>query len=161
MHWLHDFQLFLFDFDGLLVNTEEIHFQAYKNMCEKYGFNLNWSFDRYCRAAHYRAEGLKEEIYQAIPELYQAEPRWEVLYSYKKKQVIHLLESGAIQLMPGVYDLLQTLQDSEVKRCVVTHSPQAFTWMLSGLNIPFLTQYLTGLHANIILTPSLILKAIN
>ena len=125
MRWIQDYQLFLFDFDGLLVNTEEIHFQAYRNMCEKYGFKLDWSFERYCHAAHYRAEGLREEIYQTLPQLYQAEPQWDVLYAYKRKQVIHLLESGAIQLMPGVEELLMKLQKANIKRCVVTHSPNS------------------------------------
>ena len=35
MDWIKKYQLFLFDFDGLLVNTEEMHFLAYKQMCEK------------------------------------------------------------------------------------------------------------------------------
>ena len=32
MRWISEYQLFLFDLDGLLVNTEELHYQAYKNM---------------------------------------------------------------------------------------------------------------------------------
>ncbi len=125
MHWIHDYQLFLFDFDGLLVNTEEVHFQAYRNMCAKYGFNLDWSFERYCQAAHYSADGLKLQIYEALPGLYQAESNWDVLYAYKRQQVISLLEGGAVQLMPGVHDLLVALESSHIKRCVVTHSPAA------------------------------------
>lgn len=130
MHWIHDYQLFLFDFDGLLVNTEEIHFLAYQRMCEKYGFKLQWSFERYCLAAHYSAEGLKEQIYESLPGLYQAEPSWETLYAYKRQQVLELLESGATGLMPGVAELLQVLQQFNIKRCVVTHSPQALVDIL-------------------------------
>lgn len=125
MHWMHDYQLFLFDFDGLLVNSEELHFKAYQRMCEKYGFKLSWSLERYFQAAHYRAEGLKEEIYHALPGLYQKEPNWDILYAYKKQQVINLLNEGAIQLMPGVYELLTRLQEINIKRCVVTHSPSS------------------------------------
>jgi HAD superfamily hydrolase (TIGR01509 family) len=125
MHWIHDYQLFLFDFDGLLVNSEEIHFKAYQNMCAKYGFQLPWSFPRYCQAAHYSAEGLKEQIYEALPGLYEKEPHWDTLYAYKRQQVIELLDTGAIQLMPGVEVLLKELEKLNKKRCVVTHSPKA------------------------------------
>lgn len=124
MHWIHDYQLFLFDFDGLLVNSEEVHFQAYQRMCEKYGFKLDWSFARYCQAAHYSAEGLKEQIYEALPALFEVEPHWDILYAYKRQQVIDLLEAGAIRLMPGVEELLSALQQANLKRCVVTHSPK-------------------------------------
>lgn len=125
MDWIKNYQLFLFDFDGLLVNTEEIHFKAYCNMCARYGFKLEWTFDRYCKIAHYSAEGLKEEIYRDLPKLYTLEPNWDVLYAYKKQQVIHLLQTSSIQLMPGVGELLKALQEMHIKRCVVTHSPQA------------------------------------
>ncbi|BBI18114.1 HAD family phosphatase [Neochlamydia sp. S13] len=124
MHWIDDYQLFLFDFDGLLVNTEEIHFKAYQYMCKKYGFNLDWSFARYCQAAHYHAEGLKEEIYRELPALYEVEPNWDVLYACKREKVIELLHQD-IQLMPGVQELLEALNKANIKRCVVTHSPQA------------------------------------
>lgn len=124
MQWIHDYQLFLFDLDGLLVNTEEIHYQAYQQMCEKYGFKLDWTFKRYCDVAHYSASGLKEEIYRSLPELQKAEPDWDVLYAYKKEQVVQLLELG-VKMMPGVKKLLQALQKAKIKSCVVTHSPHA------------------------------------
>lgn len=122
MQWIHDYQLFLFDFDGLLVNTEEIHFKAYKNACAEYGFDLSWDFDRYCKAAHYSAEGLKEQIYGEFPGLRQKEPNWDVVYAKKKQALIELFREGAVQLMPGAKRLLEALHDAGIKRCVVTHS---------------------------------------
>ncbi|HEY4831673.1 MAG TPA: HAD family phosphatase [Waddliaceae bacterium] len=123
MKWIHTYQLFMFDFDGLLVNTEEIHFLAYKQMCAKYGFNLTWSFSRYCQSAHYDADRLKNDIYREFPELQQLEPNWNILYGEKKKNMINLLKSGAVHLMPGVKELLLALQQANLPRCVVTHSP--------------------------------------
>ena len=40
MEWIHHYQLILFDLDGLLVNTEQLHYQAYKNMLQARGFSL-------------------------------------------------------------------------------------------------------------------------
>lgn len=123
MRWIHDYQLFLFDFDGLLVNTEELHFLAYQRMCADRGFSLNWDFDRYCQAAHYGAEALELQIYQEFPSLKAMEPDWKVLYAEKKKEIMRLLSEDAVNLMPGVDRLLLALQDAGIKRCVVTHSP--------------------------------------
>jgi beta-phosphoglucomutase len=123
MEWIHSYQLFMFDFDGLLVNTEEIHYLAYKQMCAKYGFNLSWDFPRYCQSAHYDADRLKNDIYCEFPKLQQIEPNWDVLYAEKKRNMITLLKSGAVHLMPGVKELLLALQQANLPRCVVTHSP--------------------------------------
>jgi beta-phosphoglucomutase len=123
MNWIHRYQLFLFDFDGLLVNTEELHYQAYQKMCEKRGYKLPWSFSRYSLAAHYHSTGLRDQVYAEFPELHAKEPDWSVLYAEKKQALIDLLEEGNAALMPGVAELLMALQKANIKRCVVTHSP--------------------------------------
>lgn len=124
IHFIQDYQLILFDFDGLLVNTEKVHFQAYKNMCEKYGFILSWDFKRYIQAAHYSSDGLQKQIYAEIPELFQKEPDWNKLYAYKREQVTELLHQG-VELMPGVTELLEEIKEKEALAVVVTHSPKS------------------------------------
>src|ERR1700732_1038423 len=106
MDWINTYQLFLFDFDGLLVNTEEIHFLAYKMMCADRGFELPWDFPRYCKSAHYDAEGIQRDICLELPDLRSQEPSWEILYREKKTNMISLLNQGAVHLMPGVNELL-------------------------------------------------------
>lgn len=122
MQWIEQFQLFLFDLDGLLVNSEELHFRAYKDMLKARGYELPWDFSRYCRTAHYHSDKIAGELYELFPDLHQQEPTWDVLYLEKKKAMIHLLESGEVSLMPGVYELLTALDKAHIKRCVVTHS---------------------------------------
>ncbi len=122
MQWLHNYQLFLFDFDGLLVNTEEIHYLAYKNMCAARGVILDWDFTRYCQAAHYEADALHKQLYACFPQLQLQEPNWNVLYAEKKQAVHKLFVEGVVQLMPGAAALLQLLQKTNTLHCVVTHS---------------------------------------
>ncbi len=124
MRWIHDFQLFLFDFDGLLVNTEELQYQAYVRMCANRGFTLTWDFPRYCHAAHHVAEGLRDQIYAEFPSLQTQEPNWSVLHSEKKQAFIQLIQEGPVNLMPGAAQLLEALQKANIKRCVVTQSTQ-------------------------------------
>lgn len=123
MQWTNRYQLFLFDFDGLLVNTEEIHFKAYQKMCLERGFKLPWTFAKYCSIAHYSAKGLNEKIYAEFPELQTIEPDWNILYHEKKRWVEKLIQQGAVKLMPGVAELLTILKTQNASCCVVTHSP--------------------------------------
>lgn len=123
LQWIHNYQLFLFDFDGLLVNTEEMHYLAYKKMCSARGIALDWDFNRYCQAAHYDALALRDQIYSYFPQLKIQEPNWNVLYAEKKKAIVELLQNDAVHLMPGVETLLHALHLAGIPRCVVTHSP--------------------------------------
>ncbi len=123
MSWLQQFQCFLFDFDGTLVNTEEVHFAAYRQMLARYGYTLDWTFPRYCQAAHFSAEGLRDQIYEALPALQAQEPSWEVLYTQKREIYYTLLQEGATTLLPGVTEVLTVLQKAGVTTGVVTHSP--------------------------------------
>jgi HAD superfamily hydrolase (TIGR01509 family) len=119
MSWIDRFQLFLFDFDGLLVNTEHLHYQAYVNMLRARGYDLDWSFSRFCEAAHLNAEALKEAIYAQFPQL---EPNWSALYEEKKRCYLDLIAAGKVDLMPGAERLLRALAQKQVRRCVVTNS---------------------------------------
>lgn len=122
MKWINKFDLFLFDFDGLLVNTEHLHFLAYVNMLKKRGFDLGWSFSTYASIAHLSNEGIKNAIYAEFPLLFKAEPSWEVLYKEKKKEYLDILKSSPIELMPGAKKVLEALKKQNKKSCVVTNS---------------------------------------
>lgn len=122
MHWIKDYQLFLFDFDGILVNTEKLHYLAYKKMCSDRGFSLKWDMKTYIRHAMYSADGIKEGIYKEFPDLFRYEPCWDLLYGEKKQAYAELIRSDGTELMPGVEDLLRDLDIAGIKRCVVTHS---------------------------------------
>lgn len=119
MDWIHRFQFFLFDFDGLLVNTEYLHYQAYVNMLAQHGFRLSWNFAQFCELAHLNATALKENLYAEFSDL---DPNWEVLYAEKMKAYFELLIAGKVELMPGVAALLSALDVASIRRCVVTNS---------------------------------------
>ncbi|MFN0065247.1 MAG: HAD family hydrolase [Chlamydiales bacterium] len=125
MDWIHNYQLFLFDFDGVLVNSEEVHYQAYQRMCAKRGFSLKWDRQRYMQAALYQADGLEKAIYGECPAL--REIPWPVLYEEKKLAYKELLLEKPVELMPGVAQLLEALQKADIPRAVVTNSRIAET----------------------------------
>lgn len=121
MEWIDDYQLFLFDFDGLLVNTEELHYKAYQLTCAEHGWELGLDFPEYCKLAHYRAEGLKENLCARFSDL--APVGWDAFYKQKTDAISGLINRGEVQLMPGAEALLKKLEAANKKRCVVTHSP--------------------------------------
>jgi beta-phosphoglucomutase len=125
MRWIHNFSLFLFDFDGLLVNSEHLHFTAYLEMCHRRGYALSWDFYKFCLVAHYSSTGLRDTIYKEIPELKAREPEWSVLYAEKKQIYQELIEKGNLDLLPGVEKLLLTLQEAGIRRAVATNSTRA------------------------------------
>lgn len=139
MRWIKDYELYLFDFDGLLVNTEEIHYEAYRKMCHQRGFVLPWTFSEYCFFAHYGGTRLRDGIYAALPELQRLEPNWDQLYEEKKAAVVELLSRGAVHLMPGVEGFLKMLFAQKIPLCVVTNSPQEQIEKIKGYN-PILNQ---------------------
>ncbi len=123
MNWIYNFQLFLLDFDGLLVDTEELQFAAYVRMCRNRGYELNWSFEKFCSIAHKSSTGMKEAIYRTFPELEKEEPDWSCLHREKKAAYLQLLSESSPRLMPSVAPFLEALQKAGIKRCVVTNSP--------------------------------------
>ena len=97
MKWIHNYQLFLFDFDGLLVDTEPLHFKAYQEICRARGFSLDWDLKKFCWVAHTKASGMRDGLYTEFPELFTMEPRWEVLYQEKKDAYERLLKLGKLR----------------------------------------------------------------
>lgn len=117
MQWIHHFQLFLFDFDGLLVDTEHLHYQAYVNALSKRGYTLKLTFGNFLELAHLNSRAWREAVLAEIPEL-----DFDPLYNEKKQEYLELLATGQVELMPGAEKLLMELAKAKIRRCVVTHS---------------------------------------
>jgi len=122
MRWLENFDLFLFDLDGLLVNTEWLHYAAYKEMLAARGYDIGIDFNRYFQFAQSDAKALQHFVYDTFPELKKIAPDWQELYQEKKAAILRILDSTQVPLMPGVEKLLQALSETDKRACVVTHS---------------------------------------
>lgn len=122
MKWIEKFDLFLLDFDGLLVDTEKLHYQAYQRACARYGCNLVWDLSEHLSYAHKSSAVLREALYRAFPQLLQVD--WDTFYQEKKKAYLELLRCEPPRLLTGVERFLNALSLARKKRCVVTHSPR-------------------------------------
>jgi len=123
---LNQFDLFLFDFDGLLVNTEELHQRAYEKALKKRGCTLPWDFTTYITNAHKSPVHLKNEMIKQCPQLEQE--HYENFYEDKKKLYQELLLSDHLSLMDGVDRMLKLVKDKP--HAVVTNSNRLQTEMI-------------------------------
>lgn len=123
MNWIDQYQVFLFDFDGLLVDTEGVHFEAYKELCRQKGFVLEWSFEQFCEEAHQKAMGIWEGLRRQFPQMFELGVTKEALYEEKKNIYLDLLQHAFLELMPGAKEILEQLEKLDKKRAVVTNSP--------------------------------------
>lgn len=94
-------------------------------MMQARGITLKWSFERYCKSAHYSSEKFRQEIFVEYPELQKQDPTWEVLYREKQSNMERMLREDTVSLMPGVKSLLNQIQNANINHVVVTHSPLA------------------------------------
>ncbi|HEV8631461.1 MAG TPA: HAD family phosphatase [Thermoanaerobaculia bacterium] len=121
---------FLFDLDGVLVRSEELHHEAYRRACAARGFVLPWSFERYCLAAHYGPEHLQEELRRELPDLLAGERGWDLLYGEKSRRYLELLAGEDVPLQPGAAAALQRLAAAAAPHAVVTNSTRQQTALL-------------------------------
>lgn len=128
--------LLLFDLDGLLVDTEPFHWEAYKSACETLGGRLPWDFQEYLILAGRSATAIQEALQNVQPGIFQKHT-WEELYRIKKAQVQKLLEQESIPLMPGVKAFIELHRQKP--KAIVTHSPKAFSDLILKTH-PFLSQ---------------------
>ncbi len=116
------YDLVLFDFDGLLVDTEPLHYKAYLALCAGDGVELGWDFKTFCQIAHESSSGLKNAIY---PLLAKTGVSWEEKYLEKQNKLSAFLKSSDILLMPGAEDLLLCIKKAGITACVVTNSKRS------------------------------------
>lgn len=119
MRFIDEYDLFLFDFDGLLVNTERFHFAAYQRALFDRGCHLPWDFPEYASYAHLNQRALRDALSEMFPFLQE---EWDLFYEEKKRAYIQVIASMDVELMPGVAPFLSEVVAKKKKMAVVTNS---------------------------------------
>lgn len=134
--WLNEYDLLMFDFDGLLADTEHVHHRAYTLMLKNRGYTLDWDFETYCSYVLTDATMVRHKVYEQFPELYNQEPDWTLLYEEKKKISLEILEEEPVPLLAGVERVIYYIRDNGKldSSCVVTHSSKAVTDVIRRQN---------------------------
>jgi len=109
-----NYDLYLFDLDGTLINTEYLHHQAYQKALLFFNSDIILSFNDYCKYAHLSDISMKEYIENNL------NINYEKFYQQKKEYYMQSLDT--IELMTGVDNLLNQLFNNNIKTAIVTHS---------------------------------------
>ncbi len=102
----HNIQAILFDFDGVLVDSEPVHFECWKELLGPYGIRLDWeSYVDTCVGVAERA--MLERLVSFASEPVTVDELF-ALYPTKKKRFVERMEA-AMPFAPGIGDFLKRL----------------------------------------------------
>lgn len=121
MKHLSSFALCMLDLDGLLVDTEHYHYEAYCKAAEEYRVDLGKTFAEYSQLALKSSDGLRKALSQLLPQLVE-DASWKLFYQLKSKKLMELYDSKPVALMKGAQQLLIGLKKRNQPHCVVTNS---------------------------------------
>lgn len=107
----HKHQAILFDFDGVLVDSEPIHYQCWKELLSPYGIELDW--ESYVATCVGVAERAMLERLVAFTNTPVAVDELFGLYPAKKKRFLDLMQA-ALPFAPGIGEFLKQLQEYQL-----------------------------------------------
>lgn len=115
-------QAVLFDLDGVIVSTDQCHFQAWKRLCDEKGWNFDETVNHRLRGVS-RADSLREILAHNSVSL----PTEEFQQCLTDKNQYYRRLIGELDescLIPGVVEFLQQLKERNVKLgiCSASHN---------------------------------------
>ena len=114
----------IFDMDGTLADTEELHRQAFNLAFEEYGCPLNWSRREYKQLLS--ISGGKERIYHCLrrPGMADDELHRTTNTIHQRKSVLYrqILVESNIKLRPGIRRLTKECRRADLKLAIATSS---------------------------------------
>ncbi|TXM75239.1 HAD-IA family hydrolase [Methylobacterium sp. WL103] len=128
----------IFDVDGTLAETEDLHRQAFNHAFSELG--LSWHWDPACYADLLTVMGGKERLahYVATRHGDAADLRARMPEIHTRKTAIYggLVSEGALALRPGVARLIAEARAGDVRLAIATTTTRANVDTLLAVNFP-------------------------
>ena len=130
-------QAIIFDLDGVLTDTSEYHYRAWKRLADDEGI----PFTREENDAHLRGVGRRESLMYIIRGRNVSEAQIQEMMDRKNRYYTDMIKSMTPNdLVPGGRDLLQEIRDAGIKVAIASASKNCRT-VLERLDI---LSYLDG-----------------
>ena len=106
---------FIFDLDGLLVNTEKLGLRLWQDTAEKYNFQVDedWAISLMGRGS--------SDTKTLYIEKFGEEKAMEIR-NYRRKLILETIKNEGVEPMPGALELLELLKAKEYKMALATGS---------------------------------------
>ncbi len=116
-------KVIIFDVDGTLAETEEVHRQAFNETFAHFGLGWNWTQEHYRELL--RVTGGKERIRHfldviGVPRAAFSDDRIAALHADKTNRYVALLSSGESELRPGIRALIEAAKQSGFPLAIAT-----------------------------------------
>lgn len=138
---LSQFKAIIFDFDGVLADTEKLHYEVFKTTLKNYGIEYV-SFEDHCK--EYSGRGTRYIITHFI-EKNNSNADSQVLIKEKSELFINLCEQKGVKPIEGVIDFLNKLKQKNVRIAISSGSGMdTIKHLLKLANIPEVFDVITS-----------------
>ena len=113
----------IFDVDGTIADTEDLHRQAFNKAFLEYNIDWHWSEERYHELLF--ISGGKERIRKCLSEdktISKDNNFVEELHKCKSENYRSILASSDIKLRPGIQRLINQAKENNIKLAIATNS---------------------------------------
>lgn len=114
-------RVIIFDMDGVLINSEALHYQLWRQVFAENGVEID--FDHYKDCIGSRDDVLMELIYRGYGADFRRRP--DLLERFEELKRKYIDEKGVPEIL-GVRETLQILQERGYRMAVASSSPQAY-----------------------------------
>lgn len=115
----------IFDMDGVITETSEMHFIAWKKMAEQVDIEIDLKFNENLKGISRRESLLKILKHGNKANRYTEEEIKKLMFD-KNEHYVGLISSYTINnLNPGIYDFMKNLKDNHIKIAIASASQSA------------------------------------
>jgi HAD superfamily hydrolase (TIGR01509 family) len=118
----------LFDFDGVIVQSEPLHMKTFLDLLEPYGVEV--SKERWYR--EFAGTGSRR-IFKALTEEYGIDADIEELVTTRRRRFIEHARNGELDGVPGLREFLAYLQEKGIRAAIVSGGHRSYIEILLEL----------------------------
>lgn len=104
----------IFDMDGILIDTERISFNAFKEVLKEYNYEMSEEF--YLTMIGRNVKSIKEVMLSE----YGSSFPFDEIYEKKVKIAVETIDRDGVIIKPGVHELVDYLKDNNYRIAVAT-----------------------------------------